>query len=101
MKFKVTGQNKDTGARQTMEFEAGSKGSAERKATQAGMDVQHCEQLTDSPAEDAAPTKPRVSHRGEHEPSSNKGKLVAAVVGLLVAAAVVMYWDSIKGMVGM
>ena len=101
MKFKVSGQNKDTGARQTMEFEAGSKGAAERKAASAGMEVHRCEQVTDAPDEDTGPTKPRVSHRGEHEVTSNKGKIVAAAIGLLLAAAVFMYWDSIRGMVGM
>jgi hypothetical protein len=101
MKFRVTGQNKDTGARQTMEFEAGSKGAAERKAAQAGMDVHRCEALSDAPVEETGPAKPRVSHRGEHDEPSKKGKIVAAVVVVLIAAAVVVYWDSIKGIVGM
>ena len=32
MRYKVIGQNRDTGARQTLEFEAESKAAAERKA---------------------------------------------------------------------
>jgi len=47
MRFKVTGQNKDTGARQTLEFEAESKAAAERKALQSGMTVNKVENITD------------------------------------------------------
>jgi hypothetical protein len=32
MKFQVIGQNRDTGARMTLEFQAESKAAAERKA---------------------------------------------------------------------
>ena len=39
MKYKVTGAHRGTGARMTLEFEADSKAAAERKATQAGMEV--------------------------------------------------------------
>ncbi|HEV8604899.1 MAG TPA: hypothetical protein VGQ99_06015 [Tepidisphaeraceae bacterium] len=39
MRFHVTGQNKDTGARMSLEFEADSKAAAQRKATSAGMNV--------------------------------------------------------------
>jgi hypothetical protein len=39
MKYKVTGAHRGTGARMTLEFEADSKAAAERKATQAGMNV--------------------------------------------------------------
>ena len=51
MKFKVTGQNRDTGARQVLEFEAESKGAAERKALQAGMTVNKVENITDGEVE--------------------------------------------------
>ncbi len=43
MRFHVTGQNKDTGARMSLEFEADSKAAAQRKATSAGMKVHRVE----------------------------------------------------------
>lgn len=47
MKYKVTGVNRDNGARMTLEFEAESKAAAERKAAQAGMSVHRVEDITD------------------------------------------------------
>jgi hypothetical protein len=100
MKYKVTGQNRDTGARQTMEFEAGSKGAAERKATQAGMDVHRCEMVGEATEPEAA-GKQRVTHRGEHEQKSSLGKILVGVAALIAAAAIFLNWGTIKGMVGM
>lgn len=48
MQYRVVGQNRDTGARQTMEFDADSKAAAERKATQAGMTVTRVEVVNDT-----------------------------------------------------
>src|SRR5688572_697067 len=47
MRFRVIGQNKTTGARQVLEFEAESKGAAERKATTQGMTVNRVEDISD------------------------------------------------------
>ncbi|MGB7157524.1 MAG: hypothetical protein WBD40_05625 [Tepidisphaeraceae bacterium] len=47
MKFKVTGANRDTGARMVLEFEAESKAAAERKAHQSGMSVNRVEDVSD------------------------------------------------------
>ena len=47
MKYKVAGSNRDTGARMVLEFEAESKGAAERKAAQSGMSVNRVEDITE------------------------------------------------------
>lgn len=47
MKYRVTGANRDTGARMALEFEAESKAAAERKAIQSGMNVNRVEDVTD------------------------------------------------------
>ena len=47
MKFLVTGQNKENGARMSLEFEAESKAAAERKALGSGMTVNRVEDVTD------------------------------------------------------
>jgi len=47
MKFRVIGANKDTGARMVLEFEAESKGAAERKALQQGMSVNRVEDISE------------------------------------------------------
>ena len=46
MKYLVTGQNRETGARMTLEFEADSRAAAERKAAGAGMDVHRVDDVT-------------------------------------------------------
>ena len=51
MRFRVIGQNKTTGARQVLEFEAESKGAAERKATTQGMTVNRVEDISDGGGE--------------------------------------------------
>ena len=47
MRFKVSGANKETGARMVLEFEAESKGAAERKAMQQGMSVNRVEDISE------------------------------------------------------
>ena len=62
MRFQVTGQNHETGARMTLELEADSKGQAERKAAQQGMDVRKVEPM-DGPAHSMAATDPSRTRR--------------------------------------
>jgi hypothetical protein len=75
MKFLVTGQNRDTGARQTLEIAAESRGAAERKATSAGMTVNRVEAVEEDAAEveTAAPTR------------SSGSKLKWLIIALLLA----------------
>ena len=84
MKFKVTGSNRDTGARMILEFEADSKAAAERKATQTGMSVNRVENISDGHVAHAGPTS---SGRGR---GSGGGKLRLLVVVVILAA--VAYW---------
>jgi hypothetical protein len=70
MQYHVTGTNHDTGARMTLDVEAGNKIDAERKARSAGMDVQH-----------AHPVKPDGRPEETHG-SRHRGEEVAAVTGL-------------------
>ena len=53
MKFKAIGSNRETGARMVLEFEAESKGAAERKATQSGMNVNSVQDISDGDVEHA------------------------------------------------
>ena len=87
MKFKVSGANRDTGARMTLEFEADSKGAAERKATQSGMEVHRVENLSEGTerADDAE------AHRGG-EGSFGLALRFLILVGIAVAAFWWFYW---------
>jgi hypothetical protein len=81
MRYKVSGSNRETGARMTLEFEADSKGAAERKASQSGMNVQRVEDLGEGPVVGAAPTSKR---RG----SGGAGGLKWVILIVLIAGAV-------------
>jgi hypothetical protein len=93
MKFVVVGQNRTTGARMSMEFEAESKAAAERKATQAGMSVNRVEDITDGYVAKA------------HEPRSSKrkgggiGGLIKLILVLAILAVAAYYlWPKIQHM---
>lgn len=89
MRFKVTGQNKDTGARQTLEFEAESKAAAERKAMQTGMTVNKVEDITDGP-----PTHTGVVHGGGSRPSAGGGLFKKVIVLVIILAAAYLLMKS-------
>ena len=88
MKFKVIGQNKDTGARQVLEFEAESKGAAERKATQAGMTVNKVEDITDGEVAHTGVTP------GGRMRSSSSGKFKKLIILAIVVAMAYFLWKS-------
>jgi hypothetical protein len=79
MKFRVTGSNKDNGARMTLEFEADSKAAAERKAAQSGMSVNRVENLAEG----------YVS--SDHQPTSRRGRK-SRVFLILVILAAIFWW---------
>lgn len=84
MKFKVVGQNRETGARMSLEFEAESRAAAERKATQSGMSVHHVQDVTDGyPATAMDPGGARRRGKG--------GSGGVLILILLLAAAVAAY----------
>lgn len=91
MKFVVVGQNRTTGARMSMEFEAESKAAAERKATIAGMSVNRVEDITDGYAAKAydAPIRRRKS--------GGIGRLIKLMAVLAILAAVAYFvWPQIQ-----
>ncbi len=96
MRYKVVGQNRDTGARMTLEFEAESKGAAERKAAQAGMTVHHVADVTSGQPEHPAPAE---GYRG---PVRTRGggmfRLVLLVI--VIAAVAWFFWPQIRGLIG-
>ena len=89
MKFKVIGQNRDTGARQVLEFEAESKGAAERKALQAGMTVNKVEDITDGEVDHTG-----VTPGGRMRSSNGGGMFKKLIVLAIVVAAAYLLWKS-------
>jgi len=92
MKYKVTGSNRDTGARMTLEFEADSKGAAERKAQQSGMDVNHAE-LVDDGGEGPMET----SARGMKRSTGIHPIIKLLVIVAIIAVAYYYVWPLIRG----
>jgi len=88
MKFKVTGQNKDTGARQVLEFEAESKGAAERKALQAGMTVNRVEDISNGEIGHVGVTP------GGTMRTRNGGMFKKLVILAVVVIAAYLLWKS-------
>lgn len=107
MKYLVVGQNRDTGARMSLEFEAESKGAAERKAAQAGMSVRHISEVTDAPSAAAgggagSPARPghaATPAHGDFRPiRQSGGGLLKLIVLVLLAAAVWYFWPQIRAL---
>jgi len=83
MRYHVIGQNRDTGARMSLEFDAESKAAAERKAAQQGMSVHRVEDVTDGyPARSHAPNPRagRMRNRGSRLPLF----IVGVAIGVLL-----------------
>src|SRR5690348_9814105 len=96
MQFKVTGSNRDTGARMVLEFEAESRAAAERKAIQSGMTVNRVQELSEHEAEMARQEK-REAHRGEPVEKSKLPGLITLLLVLAVIAAVLYFvWPKIQ-----
>jgi hypothetical protein len=87
MRFVVVGQNRDTGARMQLEFEAESKAAAERKASQSGMSVHH---VTDVSTGHAGGTAVNPAYRGPIR--SGGGRLVRLVVLVTLLAVAWYLW---------
>lgn len=101
MKFKVSGSNRDTGARMILEFEAESRAAAERQATQQGMNVSHI-QVLNFGDEQAGELEVRPTHRGEDVARAGAGpKLISMLIFLIVAAGIVwFFWPKISALLG-
>src|SRR5688500_6213666 len=96
MRFNVVGQNRDTGARMTLEFEAESKAAAERKAAQAGMTVHHVADVTSGHAEHPGTAE---GYRGPVR--TRGGGMFRLVLLVIVLAAVAWFlWPQLRGLLG-
>lgn len=85
MQYRVSGQNRENGARMTLELEAASRGAAERKAQQAGMEVQRVEEIGATlgvPANEP----PRRSRAGR--------KILLLVIVLLVLGGAALFFKA-------
>src|SRR5215217_1967084 len=96
MRYNVVGQNRDTGARMTLEFEADSKAAAERKAAQAGMDVHHVADVTSGESEHARPAE------GYGGPVRTRGGGMIRIILLVIVLAAVawFFWPQLRGLMG-
>jgi len=95
MLYKLTGTNRETGARMILEFDASNRAAAERKAVQSGMaEVLHCEHVRGA---DDEPQAERRTHRGEFQPRG-AGRLIGwAVVLVILVVVFVMLWPRLRG----
>lgn len=95
MKFQIIGQNRETGARMTLEFEAESKAAAERKATTQGMSVHRVIDITDGHVATSMAPNPKA---GNAHRSRAGGKLKGIIILLILAALAwhfrgqIMHW---------
>ncbi len=96
MRFMVVGQNRDTGARMSLEFEAESKAAAERKAAQAGMSVNHVTDITNGHASGGQSVNP--GYRGPVKTKSG-GLLKLIILVAIVAALAWYFWPKLRGFV--
>lgn len=89
MKYRVTGQNRDTGARMLLEFEADSKAGAERKASQSGMYVTAIQAVGGPSEVDAG------SDYTTQRSRSRRMRLWPGVLLVIVLILAYVYWDRI------
>jgi hypothetical protein len=92
MHYHITGTNHNTGARMTLQIEAGSKAAAEKKAQNTGMDVQHVQEIAGG---DAQSGQERHNRRGEFPRTS--GSLLKLLIFAAVVAAIAYFaWPKIR-----
>jgi hypothetical protein len=80
MKYQVIGQNRESGARMTLEFEAESRAAAERRATGQGMSVHRVIDISDGHVATAMAPNPRAGNRGRSSGGKLKGIIVLAII---------------------
>ena len=96
MRYRVTGTQHEKAARMTLELEADSKAAAERKARNAGMDVQHVHEIG---ADDGSGDAERRNHRGQDDGSGSRLWLKLLIVLAILAVAAYFAWPSIRSIV--
>ncbi len=83
-KFRVTGSNKETSSRMTLELTAACKSDAERKAVHAGMIVAHVAPIHEKPITTEEHKTPMAKNYRPEESSSSQKKLLIVFLVLLV-----------------
>lgn len=83
-KFRVTGSNKETSARMTLELVAASKGDAERKAAHAGMLVSHVAPVNETSNTVEEHRHAMAKNYRQEESGSGQKKLIIVFLVLLV-----------------
>lgn len=95
MRFHVTGTNHSSGARMSLDLQAESKAAAQRKANNAGMDVQHIQPIDDYSAGSA---NGHSSHRGEDFDSGGGLWIKLAVIVAIMGVAGYFAWPMIRSL---
>ena len=81
MRYQITGENRDTGSRESFTLEAESKAKAEKMARERGFNVRSVKDVTDGQSTTAV----NYSRRGRKK-SSRWPLLLGLVIGILIAA---------------
>lgn len=93
MKFKVVGENRETGRRMSMELEADCRIGAEHRAAAMGMVVRHVGVVLDKPEPEQTPppaqSVPAVVAAGADAPVAQTAVATAALPARAIEAAVV------------
>jgi hypothetical protein len=100
MKFRVSGSNKDTGARMILEFEAESKAAAERKAGQQGMYVNHVHLVQEGEGEQPPEARKRRRVADDDVGGGGSGMLKLAALVIVLGVVVFVFWGRIREMIG-
>lgn len=97
MKWQVTGSSKATGARMVLEFEAGSKADAERKAKNQGMNVTKALML-EGEGVGTTGVRTRVAPPRKR---GGVGKLIKVVIVVAIVLVAAWYaWPYVQSMIG-
>jgi hypothetical protein len=92
MRFHVTGINHSKGSHMALDVDAPSKAAAEKKANEAGMDVQHIHVADEVHRE-------RQTHRGEDAQRSS-GWVIKVLIAVVIVV-VIAVWVFVKLRVGL
>ena len=88
-KFRVTGSNKETSARMTLELVAASKGDAERKAAHAGMLVSHVAPINET-SNTVEEHRHAMAKYNQQESSGGSQKKLLIVFGVLLVVFIIV-----------
>jgi hypothetical protein len=90
MRFHVTGIDHAKGSHMALDVDAPSKAAAEKRAQQAGMDVQHIHPIGEQQSQG------RATHRGEFETSGAGWIFKVIIVVAVVGAIAFVVWNKLQ-----